>query len=419
MSDDPVRGQYEAYPYPARDAADESRRLITGSPSELDELNHYVFAGRRAFRRPFRALVAGGGTGDGAIMLAQQLADAGPGRVVYADSSRAARAVAEARARARGLGNLSFHTLVVEDLAAASLGPFDYIDCCGVLHHLKDPAAGLACLAGELVQDGGLGVMVYGELGRTGIYPAQDLIRLVAGSVPLQARVRLARRLVNALPETNWLRRNPFVGDYLTGGDAGLVDLLLSPRDRAFRVPGIAALAAAAGLRITAFVEPTRYDPASYVRDAHILKGIGELAWIERCAAAELISGNMRKHVFYAVKAINPGPWVASPEDEDAVPRLRLRDGEDLVAALAPGAALRATVDGIRFRFPMPPLARAIVERIDGTRPLAAIHDELRVANPRLERARFMEQFRALYAGLNGLGKLHLRRVAETGPASP
>src|SRR3546814_17629896 len=78
---DKVREQYEAYPYPSRDPADEAKRLIVGSPSNLLEINHYLFAGRRDFRTPFRALIAGGGTGDATIMLAQQLADAagGPG----------------------------------------------------------------------------------------------------------------------------------------------------------------------------------------------------------------------------------------------------------------------------------------------------------------------------------------------------
>jgi len=33
--DDPVRDQYETLPYPERDPADEVRRLITGSPSDL------------------------------------------------------------------------------------------------------------------------------------------------------------------------------------------------------------------------------------------------------------------------------------------------------------------------------------------------------------------------------------------------
>ena len=46
-------------------------------------------------------LAAGGGTGDGTIMMAQQLADAGnPGTVTYVDLSDASRAIAEARAGA-------------------------------------------------------------------------------------------------------------------------------------------------------------------------------------------------------------------------------------------------------------------------------------------------------------------------------
>ena len=38
--------QYEAYPYPA----EERLRSIAGSPRHIDEVNHYVFGGRRASR---------------------------------------------------------------------------------------------------------------------------------------------------------------------------------------------------------------------------------------------------------------------------------------------------------------------------------------------------------------------------------
>jgi SAM-dependent methyltransferase len=410
--DDRVRAQYEAYPYPERDPADEARRLVTGSPSHLLEVNHFVFAGRRDFRRPFRALVAGGGTGDGAIMVAQQLADAGAGgEVLYTDPSRAARTVAEARAEARRLANIRFQTLAIEDLAGAGLGPFDYVDCCGVLHHLADPAGGLETLAGLLAPDGGMGLMVYGALGRAGVYPMQALLRLLAGDDGDEAddaRIALARRLLDRLPATNLLKRNPFVGDHLAGGDAGLYDLLLHGRDRAFRVPEIAELAAAAGLRVTAFVEPARYDPASYLRDPALLQRLAGLDWLERAAAAELIAGNMAKHVFYAVKADKPGPAVARPDDAGTVPHLRLEPGEELAPRIKPGAALTATIDGVALRFPLPPLARAMVERIDGARSLADIHSSLLGANPDLDRAAFMNQFARLHAALNGVGKLYL-----------
>ncbi len=407
--DDRVRAQYEAYPYPERKPADEARRLITGSPSHVLEINHFVFAGRRDFRRPFLALVAGGGTGDGAIMLAQQLADAGKGgEVLYTDLSRAARAIAEARAEARQLTNIRFETLAIEDLAGAGLGPFDYVDCCGVLHHLADPAAGLKALAGLLNPNGGMGLMVYGALGRAGVYPMQALLRMLAGDDSTAGKVAFARRLMDHTPATNALKRNPFVGDHLSGGDAGLYDLLLHGRDRAYQVPEIAELATAAGLRITAFVEPARYDPASYLKDPVLLGRLNDLDWLGRAAAAELIAGNMAKHVFYAVKADNPATTVAQPDHANAVPHLRLEAGEEMASMMKPGAALTATIDGVGLRFPLPPLARAMVERIDGTRSLADIHASLLGANPDLEREAFMDQFARLHAALNGLGKLYL-----------
>ena len=413
-SDEPadarVRAQYEAYPYPARDPKDEARRLILGSPSHLWELNHYVFAGRRDFSRPFRALVAGGGTGDGLVMLAQQLADIGcPAEIAYLDLSEAARGVAESRAEVRGLGNIRFHTLSLLDLADAGLGPFDYIDCCGVLHHLEDPLAGLNALSSVLADDGGLGVMVYGALGRTGVYPAQEMLRLLLGDEDPAARVRLARRLLDRLPPTNWLRRNPHLADHVAGGDAGLYDLLLHSRDRAYLVPEIAELARATGMRITAFIEPVRYDPAAYLPDPALLERLAGLDWLGRCAFAELFAGNLRKHIFYLVKEGNPGPWVAAPDDLLAVPVFKDPAEDGLRSQARPGVALTATFDGVRFRLPLPPLAAAMLARIDGEHSLREIHGDLRAANPGLDEAAFREQFGRLFAALNGLGALYLR----------
>src|ERR1700690_1123301 len=199
---DPVLAQYEAVPYPLRDPADEKRRLIDGSPSNLKEIDHYVFAGRRDFTQPFRGLFAGGGTGDGLIMLAQQLAERGtPAEIVYLDLSAASRRIAEARAATRELSNIRFLTGSLLDLPGMGLGRFDYIDCCGVLHHLADPAAGLATLTSVMAPEGGMGLMLYGELGRTGVYHTQEMLRMVASGVePAPARIETAKRLLAELP---------------------------------------------------------------------------------------------------------------------------------------------------------------------------------------------------------------------------
>jgi hypothetical protein len=82
-ADAQLAAQYEAYPYPARDPRDEAKRLIIGSPSHLREIDYWVFGARRPTSQPLRALIAGGGTGDGTIMLATHLARSGRlGRVI-------------------------------------------------------------------------------------------------------------------------------------------------------------------------------------------------------------------------------------------------------------------------------------------------------------------------------------------------
>lgn len=155
------------------------------------EIDHFLYGGRRDWSQPFRALVAGSGTGDGLIMLAQKLADIGcPAEISYLDMSEASRAVAEARAAARGLGSIRFVT--GDLLSAPELGRFDYIDCCGVLHHLPDPDAGFAALAEALAPGGGIGLMVYAPYGRTGVYPLQAAFGRLLRDDPPAEQVRLA-----------------------------------------------------------------------------------------------------------------------------------------------------------------------------------------------------------------------------------
>ena len=407
---DPIRRQYEAYPYPARDPADERLRLITGSPSHIEEVDHYVFGGRRDWAQPFRALIAGGGTGDGAIMLAQQLADRGtPAEVVHLDVSRAAQDVARARAEARGLADLRFVEGSLLDLASLGLGRFDYIDCCGVLHHLDDPAAGLGALADALTDDGGLGLMVYGELGRTGVYHLQEMLRLIApaGTLDDMARLDIARRLLAELPASNWFARNPLLRDHLESGDAGLYDLLLHARDRAFRVTEVETMVAAAGLRVTGFIEPARYDPEAWLDDEALRRRLKSLPPDRRRAFAELLTGNLRKHVCYAVKTDNP-VRAPDPGDMRAVPHLRDIDGLALAAQLPADCTLAATQYGLRLQRKLPPLAPAILKLIDGRRSLADIHAILAAQRSDMQRDRFLREFGMLYRALNGIGRMHL-----------
>ncbi|MGE3934579.1 MAG: methyltransferase [Rhodospirillaceae bacterium] len=405
---DSVRAQYEAYPYPPRDPADEAKRLIVGSPSHVLEIDHHVFAGRRDFSRPFRALFAGGGTGDGTIMLAQQLADRGAAaEIVHLDLAAAAQDVARARAAARGLDRVRFVRGSLLDLPALGLGTFDYIDCCGVLHHLDDPLAGLKALAGALADDGGMGLMVYAPLGRTGVYPLQALLRTLAGNAPPPDQVAVARRLLDQLPATNWFKRNPHVQDHANLGDAGLYDLLLHSRDRAFTVMELAGMIGAARLRIVGFVDPVRYEPSAYLTDRDLLARLAHLQPLERCAFAEYLVGNMKTHAVYVVKAANRSETVAQPDGPDAVPVMRDGDGPAFAARIRDNRVVRLHYDGIDIRLPLPPLSPAIVALIDGRRSLGEIHAAL---SPPVDWPEFKRAFDTLYLTMHAHGGMFVRR---------
>lgn len=405
MSDNPVKAQYEVYPYPARNPREEAKRLITGSPSHLTELTHWLFGGHLP-DRTLKILVAGGGTGDALVMLAQQTADAGiAADITYVDLSTASRKIAEARIEARGLSDrVSFRTGSLLD--AGEWGPFDYIDCCGVLHHLPDPQAGFSALAAALAPGGGMGIMVYGRYGRAGVYETQEALRLLSKPEEEPARqVAMAKRYLNALPPSNRLARNPIIQDHKTGGDAGLFDLLLHSTDRAYTVPELDAVVAAAGLRVLSFIDPARYRPETYIREQDLRSRAAALSQGERAALAEAICGNMRMHVAYLIPGDRPDPTARiAPE---AVPVFRDAETEAELRHMPPGAGfVPATIDGLTLNLPLPRDAKPILDKVDGTRSLAEIRTDM-AAQPDWDR--FEKSFTELFEALNGLSKLFLK----------
>ncbi len=411
-----LAAQYEAYPYPHRDPRDEAKRLIVGSPGHLREVDHWVFGATRPASRPLRVLIAGGGTGDATIMLARQMAREGrEGTVTWLDRSAAALKIAQARAAARGLTNIVWEQRSLLDLPGSGLGPFDYIDCCGVLHHLPDPEAGVRALLSVLATGGGIGLMVYAPHGRTGIYMIQDGLRLLAPAHETPAaRLDVARRVMKHLPETAWLRANRSVTDHLSGGDAGLYDLLLNPRDQAYTVPALHDLLARAGLAITCWVEPIRYDPVPLLPDPRLRARIATLAPVERAALAEALVGNIAAHIVYCTRADEP-PDRADPFSPDAVPICREMTGEDLAKGIQGNNTLFVGLDGLRVPVPVPPMAGAILRLVDGKRSVAEIGALLAARGTGLEA--FARAWQRLFPALESINRLLL--AAPAGLSGP
>ena len=183
---DSVRGQYEVFPYPPRDLDDKTTPVTF--PANLHEANHFLFGGKLRLDQAFRVLVVGCGTGDEAVQMVDNLIeeDAADWTVVCLDFSAASLQVAGARLQhrdarilqLRGKGRYVLHrgSLLTEDLS--SFGAFHFIVAVGVLHHLPDPAAGLRALQQWLHPGtGGIGCLLYGKLGRRGIYGIQETMR--------------------------------------------------------------------------------------------------------------------------------------------------------------------------------------------------------------------------------------------------
>ena len=187
--------------------------------------------------------MAGGGTGDATIFLAEQLRaiNAANAEIVHLDMSEASIALARERAKIRGLTNIRWMHDSLLNLPALKLGKFDYINCSGVLHHLADPDLGFKALRSVLKEDGAqtgaIGLMVYATTGRTGVYQMQTLMRLVNGPQTDDSRkIANTRELLASLPPSNWFMRSEDLHHDHKAGDAGIYDLLLHSQDRSYTV---------------------------------------------------------------------------------------------------------------------------------------------------------------------------------------
>ncbi|MFH1805142.1 MAG: class I SAM-dependent methyltransferase [Pseudomonadota bacterium] len=307
-----VRQLYEQFPYPLRDPQAETERLLMPPMDTLGRVNHYGFGGRKKFGIGFRALVAGGGTGDSLIWLAEQLRDCG-GHVTYLEPSLASTKIARARADMRSLANITWVNATIAELAASAPEKFDYINCAGVLHHLENPEEGLRDLASVLADDGCIGAMLYGEHGRLAVTEWRAMVAPLLSGKDMNARLALTRGLLACLPDGNMLFKMGGGAGFIKGlleNDPEIVDLLLHPVETAYDVQGVYDFAASAGLELAAFTGffgfggtgKAHYSIDNHLRDPKVLRDIAALPVRDQQAFCERYSGAMPLHAFYLTR---------------------------------------------------------------------------------------------------------------------
>jgi SAM-dependent methyltransferase len=418
-----VRGQYEHLPYPHRDPESERRELRRTWLDDLPMIAHYGYGGAHPFGKGFRVLVAGGGTGDGTIFLAEQLRQT-DAEVVHLDLSSASIAIAQKRAEIRGLGNIRWVRESLLDLPRLDVGAFDYINCVGVLHHLDDPDAGLKALLGVLKDDGVLGLMVYALYGRTGVYQMQSLMRLVnEGASDAGERLARTKEILAALPRGNWFKRGEELYSDHQRGDAGTYDLLLHSRDRAYTVGQLYDwIEGANGLHMT--LTDLQRGRAPYL--PHLLMGpkppavlhqIRQLPMRKQQEIAELYCGTVQTHSFFASR--QPGR-VARYGDAELVPFFYHEPvtGPDIARVFKSNQGrpfvLNHAHTGVNVTIAHGRWRRSVLEHIDGHRTWGEVFARVR-AEPAIQAAAptheaLFEDFREIYELLNAIERLLLRR---------
>ncbi len=316
-----VQEHYMDYPYPGRDPEEEKTRLLQLMGESLAELNHALYQGKEDFKKGFRILIAGGGTGDSSTFLGEQLKNTNA-EIVYLDFSKKSMEIAQRRAEIRGIKNITWINDSILNIPKLNLGQFDYINCSGVLHHLASPDDGLKILKHCLKPSGGMSIMVYGQIGRTGVYQVQELMKMVNKDVSSrQEEVSNGNIVISSLPATNWYKHSEsYLKDHILFGDIGLYDMFLHKQDRAYTIPQLMEFIEKADLH---YVDSYDYNvrmslrAENYIKDPILLQKIQNMPKAEQLAISELLVGNVMKHSVYVS---NRKDSVATLDDLNNVP---------------------------------------------------------------------------------------------------
>lgn len=295
---------YETFPYPREVSGLDEFKAGARQPIWNPKTSYAVFFPESTPRADLDILIAGCGTNlvpvFGAFMP--------EARIVGVDISCASLAISAEQCATNDITNVEHHQLALEDVASLER-TFDFVCCTGVLHHLEDPVRGLRALGDVTRPHGAIMAMVYARYGRQGIYMLQELASMLGLRIDELSAAK-TQTLLAELPATH-----PFRAVYREVGARisleEVMDMILNPRDRSFRVPDVRALIDDAELRFHRWLGNAPYRPEmTALGQAGLLPEADALGPWEQAAAAELAFGNIIKHSFVVTHPQRPAASV-------------------------------------------------------------------------------------------------------------
>jgi len=235
-----MRAQYAAWPYPHVPLL---ARLPSSHPFELHAAWLWDRCGSGPAPARPRIWIAGCGT-----FQPYAFAVANPGAEIHAsDISEPSLRIAARRCALHRQRHVTFSTVDLGDESTWPDGPFDVIECYGVLMNLADPARALRGLRERLSPRGVLRLMVYPRWSRARVFQLQRLAHLLGFTATERHHPAAFRSLVRTLPRAHPLRF-AFTTYQDSRNDAGVVDAFLHAGDRGFTAFELGDLLVGAGL---------------------------------------------------------------------------------------------------------------------------------------------------------------------------
>lgn len=371
-----IREFYERMPYPGPVTTLDKEISLNATP-EWRQAHFYLTWPAKEQRDDLDILVAGCGTSQ-AARYAVRLPNS---RVTAIDISRTSLDHTRDLKNKYKLRNLELHQIGIEEVDQIRRD-YDLIVCTGVLHHLPDPDSGLRALRRVLRPQGAMRLMVYARYGRIGIYMMQEYCRLL-GIDAMNANFEELGSTLQVLPADHPIKSLLTRAKDFRRPDS-MADALLNPQDRAYTVQELHAWLGRCGMSFGRWNEQAPYSArcGALAKAPHAAR-LALLPPRLQHSAVELFRGTMTTHSFIAYRDDCPKQTYAVDFEEenwdDYVPiwtprTICIRD------RLPPGSV--AVLINRSHTFPdlvltVDPFEDQLVRRIDGTRSLRSIVDDV------------------------------------------
>lgn len=303
-----IKDQYTDFAYPnfwkgnipsdTREQA-KDKSLITG-------LYNLEYIQMSAFKKhipveELKVLVAGCGTGEGAIIAALSYPST---MFTFVDISPMSLKYVCEYIEELKIKNVE---IIQADIMTMDLKKeFDIIISTGVIHHLSNPSKGVANLNKHLKIYGVLSAMVYGQYGRFEIELFQEALKtIMRNKVDFNQGIEFVNMFMKNVDATKNRMTNILWKEDLNKGEQHIVDLLLNVNENSYNIKSLNDMLKKGDMKLSEIIATNTFNPDNYVNEETLKLKFKELNYLEKCSIAELINGKISMHNFYAVKTEN------------------------------------------------------------------------------------------------------------------